>query len=200
MKLEISMDKEKFIAAYETALKSAAEEPFQWNNEQKMSIGLPYVLSGLAFGITNTRKFRMWAHTTKNKRSKYFMDISSGLGRRVLLTTLVGTAVLSSISAHSFEVSQQKKKSIKEMMFLQGFDLDTAEAKKLIIGYKFDNAKKTVGLKSKVEETTVQSENKQSTNTVNQNEAEIKLVNLKNPRNWKHWTEIEQDKSEGKSK
>merc|ERR1712115_300373 len=131
------------------------------------------------------------------------MDISSGLGRRMLLTTLIGTAVLSSISAHSFEVSLQKKKSIKEMMFLQGFDLDTAEAKKLIIGYKFDNAKKTVGLKPKVEETAIQSENKESINTAKRegpNETEIKLVNLKNPRNWKHWTEIEQDKSEGKSK
>ena len=198
MKSKLDMDKEKFLSAYENSKKSATEEPFQWTKPQIISVLSPMFATAVSIGVTNTRKFRMWAHTTSSKNAKQYINISSGLGRRIFISFAVIGGILASNIAYDTERRRQTQKSIKDIMLLKGYDLETVEAKRFVTEYKLKNAMKT---KQQQQNPESEFENK-SANNAKPFKTEKKLVNLKNPSNWKHWPEVEKDNSseEGKSK
>lgn len=224
------MDKQKFLSAYENATKTSASESFQYTPTQILHLSIPSVLGASVIGITNTRKFRMFAHTREDMKKKTaYVNITQGLGRRIFLAGAIGLTFLYTSLTYDAELMIQRKNSVRQIMLAQGFDTESKEGRVLVRKYDWEKMKEGLSLKkkNKLDESSVQIEGMKNdgiksedtnvnianqgkstqaassnliTPSANNPEPQHKLTNLKNPRNWKHWTDIESDKSDSKSK
>ena len=151
----------------------------------------------------------MWAHTRENlKRKTAYVNITHGLGRRIFLAGAIGGCLLVTSLNFDTELMIQRKDSVKQIMHTQGFDIDSKEGRLLVRSYEWEKLKNGVSLKKKTVEDEAGKDKggkyEGSKDEGGSNETTLeshpKLTNLKNPKNWKHWTDIESDNSETKTK
>jgi len=136
------MDRKAFINAYENAAKQSKEEKLQYNPFQILALSMPTILGAGATGITNTRKFRMYAATRQDPmRKKSLLNITEGLGRRIFLGGVVGLSFIFTSLNYETQLKLQKRRSIKEAMLTQGFDIDSGEGKTFLAEYTWGKMK-----------------------------------------------------------
>jgi len=136
------MDRKTFINAYENATKQSKEEKLQYNPFQILALSMPTILGASATGITNTRKFRMYANTRQDPmRKKSLVNITEGLGRRIFLGGVIGLTFIFTSLNYETQLIRQRRRSIKEAMLTQGFDIDSGEGKTFLAEYTWGKMK-----------------------------------------------------------